>query len=75
MINCTAKFTGIPGEYAVYDADGEFVANIGPTGVGGDEFFRVYWYGCGSLHGKIDITEGGIEGALEYIAEKIKSNA
>lgn len=67
----TARHSQYPGEFIVEDEQGEMIATLGPTGVGGDEFFRVYWYG-GTLHGKIDITEGGLTGAMEHIGEKYR---
>lgn len=69
MIKHTAHHTATPGEYAIKDANGKLLAMVGPTLVGGDNFFRVYWYG-GKMHGKITITEGGMEGMMDVIAQE-----
>jgi len=68
MIKHTAHHTGVqPHEYYVKNANQELIATLSPRSKDLN-IFGIVWYG-GEKHGKYELSEGGLEGAMEFIGE------
>lgn len=62
----TAHYTPFPHHYSIKDASGELIATICPA-TKDLNIFRINWVG-GFKHGKQDLSEGNLAGAMEFIA-------
>lgn len=65
MIRQTAHNTPFLGHFSIKDAEGEIIATVCPASKDGN-IVRICWVG-GERHGKIELAEGGLEGAMEFI--------
>ena len=65
MIVHTAHTTPFPGQFSIKNAKGELIATVVAASKDG-YIARICWYG-GERHGKTDLAEGGLEGAMEFI--------
>lgn len=68
MITHTAHITPFPHHYAIKDSLGELIATIAPATKDAN-IMRVCWFG-GDRHGLVDLSEGGLDGAMEFIGGK-----
>jgi hypothetical protein len=75
MIKQTLKLAGlfdaVKGlkQYTVEDESGELIATVVQKTQDAN-IHQVLWYG-GDRHGKSDLTEGGVEGLMEFIGETV----
>lgn len=62
----TAHNTPFPHHYSIKDDSGELIATICPA-TKDLNIFRISWFG-GDKHGKQDLSEGNLAGAMEFIS-------
>lgn len=62
----TAHHTPVPNHYCIKDASGKLITTICPA-TKDLNIFRINWVG-GAKHGKQDLSEGNLSGAMEFIA-------
>lgn len=56
--------------YCLYNGKNELIATVHQRSIDAN-IHRVNWYG-GEMHGKSVLTEGGIDGMMDYTRSKIK---